>query len=137
MSEDTFHLGIKAIIRDKNGKILLNRKINGKYWDLPGGRIHRQENPNQALERELKEEIGVSILKSMTQFSMVLSNLRLTTQDGEVGLILSVNLCEIADLENIQAKEEGTEIGWFDPKEAAKLLVFKYPREFLEKITAL
>lgn len=44
MSEDIFHLGIKALIRNNDGKILLlqvnPQKLRGKqtdYWDLPGG----------------------------------------------------------------------------------------------------
>ncbi len=52
MSEDIFHLGIKALIRNSEDMILL-LQVNPKaldgpkrdYWDLPGGRV--QKGPNR------------------------------------------------------------------------------------------
>lgn len=52
MSEDVFHLGVKAIIQNTDGKILLlkvNLKklkaFNGEaYWDIPGGRIKQGDS---------------------------------------------------------------------------------------------
>lgn len=41
-----------------NGKILLVKE-DGKKWDLPGGGIEHYENIDEALKRELTEEIGV------------------------------------------------------------------------------
>ncbi len=136
MNEDIFHLGIKAIIRDVNGKILLNKKISGQYWDLPGGRISKGETVEQTLKRELKEEIGVNEIKSMFPFSMVISNFRLT-KEGDVGLILSIYLCELENINNISAKEPETEICWFEVLEASRLLEAKYPKNFTEEIKKL
>jgi len=47
MSEDLFFLGIKAVLRNQQGKILLLKADTSKFieknypvhWDLPGGRI--------------------------------------------------------------------------------------------------
>src|SRR3989344_7170769 len=56
-----------GIIRDNNGKILLQKRIDriradadGK-WELPGGKIDFGESPEEALCREIKEEIGCEI----------------------------------------------------------------------------
>lgn len=47
------------------GKILLIKKANGPYankLDLPGGTIEFCERPEDALKRELLEEVGIEVL---------------------------------------------------------------------------
>lgn len=54
----------QKIILEKEGKILLCQdKVDteaGK-WDLPGGRLHKEEKPADGLKREIQEEFGVGI----------------------------------------------------------------------------
>lgn len=52
-----------ALVLYKN-KLLLTKRALSPYkgwWDLPGGFIDRGENPQAAVERELKEETGLDI----------------------------------------------------------------------------
>ena len=53
-----YRVSVKAKI-NFNGKILLVKE-DGKKWDLPGGGIEHFETIQEALTRELTEEIGVS-----------------------------------------------------------------------------
>ena len=53
-----YRVSVKAKI-NFNGKILLVKE-DGKKWDLPGGGIEHYETIDEALKRELTEEIGVS-----------------------------------------------------------------------------
>lgn len=51
-------VGADAILQDEHGHILL---VDPKYkpdWDLPGGMAEANEPPRDALQRELKEELG-------------------------------------------------------------------------------
>ena len=49
------------VIRD--GKIMLCQRRPGDRlglkWEFPGGKLERGENPQQALERELREELAI------------------------------------------------------------------------------
>ncbi|SRR5258708_22192388 len=145
IKEDSFHLGIKAIIRNSKGQILLLKtniaKLKGyngeAYWDIPGGRIHKGSTVEETLKREVQEETEISSIKSFKPFSMILSNMRIPLESGDVGLILSSYLCEVEDIENIKLSDEHIEYNWFTPSEAAKLLEFKYPKEFVEKLANL
>lgn len=57
------HLGAYALIV-KDGEIVLIRKNGGPYdgkLDLPGGSLEFGETPEEALKRELQEELGVEL----------------------------------------------------------------------------
>lgn len=50
-----------VLIRDEQGRILLVNPTYKPYWDLPGGMAEANESPRAAAERELREELGLTI----------------------------------------------------------------------------
>lgn len=56
-----------ALIEDGEGRTLLVRKAGTKWFMQAGGKIEAGESPIDALCRELHEEIGFSIDRSMTR----------------------------------------------------------------------
>jgi 8-oxo-dGTP diphosphatase len=50
---------------DADGRVLLQRRPAGKalagLWEFPGGKVEPDENPEAALIRELREELGVVV----------------------------------------------------------------------------
>tara|TARA_B100000575_G_C23023734_1_gene589517 strand:+ start:341 stop:739 length:399 start_codon:yes stop_codon:yes gene_type:complete len=60
-------ISIGALV-DPEGRILLTRRPNNKkmakLWEFPGGKIENNELPDEALIRELKEELSIETRKS-------------------------------------------------------------------------
>ncbi len=146
MEHENYHLGIKALILNDKGEVLLF-KVNPEalkkkvdpYWDIPGGRVEKGENPIDTLFREIKEEAGLEKenFEKVESFSMVLSNIRIPLGDNSVGLILWVHKCHAKSDLDIKLSFEHLEYGWFEKDEASKLLEYKYPIEFTRKIRKL
>ncbi|GJH42223.1 8-oxo-dGTP diphosphatase MutT [Pasteurella canis] len=55
-----------GIIRNEFGQIYLTQRLEGQDFaqslEFPGGKVDLGESPEQALKRELEEEIGIHIL---------------------------------------------------------------------------
>ena len=54
---------VAAVIRDGN-RIFATQRGYGKYkdgWEFPGGKIEDSETPQQALAREIREELDTEI----------------------------------------------------------------------------
>jgi 8-oxo-dGTP diphosphatase len=57
------HRSVAAIIK-KDGKILMLDRVNFPFgWACPSGHIEDGENPENAMVREVKEEVGVDVKK--------------------------------------------------------------------------
>ena len=52
-------LGVSAAVYDAEGRVLLVRQRYTAGWRLPGGGVGRGEPPQQAILRELAEEVGL------------------------------------------------------------------------------
>jgi ADP-ribose pyrophosphatase YjhB (NUDIX family) len=56
-----FSIGAFAIIFDENGKVLLSHRRDMDIWNLPGGGVESREMPDEAVNREVKEETGLHV----------------------------------------------------------------------------
>ncbi len=58
-------LVVAAALVDIDGRVLIARRPKGKelegLWEFPGGKIDAGERPEDALIRELREELGVTV----------------------------------------------------------------------------
>ena len=56
---------VHALIKNEKGYLVTKRSKNEttfpEYWDIPGGLAEYGETPKEALIRETKEEVGLSI----------------------------------------------------------------------------
>ena len=53
---------------DADGRVLIAQRPEGKslagLWEFPGGKVEQGERPEQALVRELKEELNIDVAES-------------------------------------------------------------------------
>ncbi|MFA4950181.1 (deoxy)nucleoside triphosphate pyrophosphohydrolase [Brevundimonas sp.] len=58
-------LVVAAALIDADGRVLIAQRPEGKalagLWEFPGGKIEPGERPEQALIRELHEELGIDV----------------------------------------------------------------------------
>jgi 8-oxo-dGTP diphosphatase len=103
-----------VIVRD--GEILCARRgpggETGGLWEFPGGKVEPGETPQQALRREIAEELGCTIT--------VGDHLTTTTHEyAEVTIVLATYRCALVD--GTPVPTEHTELTWLPPSELACL----------------
>lgn len=94
----------------KDGKLLLTKRAQDPFkgmWDLPGGYLVDGESPEDALRREMREELGVSVDPVFMQTSLGFASYR----GKEFGIISFNYLVDIGD-QKIQLNEENSDIQW-------------------------
>lgn len=60
IDSDGYRPNVGIILANKQGQLLWARRCGQDAWQFPQGGIKADESPEQALYRELKEEIGLS-----------------------------------------------------------------------------
>lgn len=107
---------VAAVIVDAEGRLLLSRRPEGKHlaglWEFPGGKREARESPEEALARELREELGIEIAASQPLMS-------LTHHYPEKSVRLLIH--RVDDFEGQATGREGQRIDWFS-KQAARAL---------------
>jgi mutator protein MutT len=106
-TQTRFTVTAGAIITDDEGRVLLlhHRFRPGSGWGIPGGFIKRGEQPDQAVRRELREEVGLEI-EDLSLFKT-----RAFKKARQVEIIFRCR----ARGETDQLSYEIKRLAWFDP----------------------
>lgn len=112
------HDCVMAILRSGDRVFMCHRHPNRDWvpnvWDFPGGHIESQEAPQQALTRELREELGVTIEPPQRPADAVLVF-------GEESVRLAVWIIDYdGPIENLRP-DEHDDLRWLTLQEAAGL----------------
>jgi 8-oxo-dGTP diphosphatase len=99
---------------DGDGRVLLSRRPQGKpmagLWEFPGGKVKDAETPEQALVRELAEELAIDVsencLAPLTFASHVYE---------EFHLLMPLFLCRVWN--GTISPCEGQELAWVYPSQ--------------------
>lgn len=139
MSEDCFHLGLKAIIFNEGNKVLLLKGKNRKgliYWDIPGGRIQKDEDVLCGLKREVFEETGIDSLQEISPICFSLSEIRFDVGSANFGLIYYFFQSRAENAE-VKLSHEHHYYEWCDLKEAIVKIEKDAPKELLYAMNTL
>lgn len=67
-------LGVQGLVVDEEGRVLLVEHTYRSGWHLPGGGVKRGESLEQAVRRELEEEVSVKVGEGKLKLLGVYSN---------------------------------------------------------------
>lgn len=106
-----------AIIRHKD-EYLLSRRLNNKdfagCWEFPGGKIEAGEQIEQALHRELEEELGIQLNLTHCQ-----ALIQIPYHYAHKSVLLHCWLCD--DFSGQPTGKQGQEWAWFSEEQLGKL----------------
>lgn len=51
----------RGLVRDLTGRWLIVQPVGRRHWQLPGGKLERDESPTDACRREVAEEVGLDL----------------------------------------------------------------------------
>ncbi|HIQ23828.1 MAG TPA: NUDIX domain-containing protein [Pyrodictium delaneyi] len=108
-----FRVTARCIIM-RDGLILVQLSKKGDFYRLPGGRVRPEETVLQGLQRELREELGISNISEAKLAFIVESFYR--RRSGIVHEIGFYFICRLGDAE-IKPREEHLKLRWVRPDE--------------------
>jgi 8-oxo-dGTP diphosphatase len=114
-------VGVPGIIINNKGEILLGKRnekarFYAGYWGLPGGLPEYGEKIEDAIKREIKEELGVEIIEAKRAKNVYE---RLPNKDCKIHGVDVPYYCKIKG--EPKPKDETKEIKWFRPQEIKKM----------------
>jgi len=59
--EPTHRVGAFAVIRAGDGRVLISRRVDSGWYNLPGGGVEPHETVTEGLIREVREETGLDV----------------------------------------------------------------------------
>jgi mutator protein MutT len=125
--------GAAAIIRDDEGRVLLQRRSDNGLWGLPGGAIDPGEYPAQAVVREVWEETGLRVQPVRLIAIMGGEGFRHRYPNGDQAeFVVSVFACRILGGELGGLDGESLELRYFSEHDIPELHA-GYPRELFGK----
>jgi len=118
-----------AVIMNQHGQICISLRHEnvhqGGLWEFPGGKVEQGETVEQTLEREIKEELNISILTSRPL-------IKINYNYPDISVCLHVQ--KVQSYSGLATNVEGQTLKWVD---VSQLSAFNFPAANKPIITAI
>ncbi|MDP1706882.1 MAG: NUDIX domain-containing protein [bacterium] len=118
IEKDVYFVAVKIFL-EKDGKLLILKDSFGE-WDLPGGRIKKDEfeiSLDQIIKRKMSEELGDDINYKIGKPIVFMRHQRIEQSPGNPTVrIFAVGYEGVLESGEIKLSERHTEMLWVDPK---------------------
>lgn len=122
-------VAVVAALMKRQGKVLVGQRPQGSSlagtWEFPGGKIELEESPEEALVRELKEELGVDAEIGALKFAG-------THTYGKTGILFL--FFEVKYWKGQIKTQQHLDLRWVSPKELASLELPEANTKFLKTL---
>ena len=109
--------GMRAIIVNSKGEILLQRRTDTDNWGLPSGSSELEDTALDTLNREVAEETGLEVLEAEPMALYSGPGQQVTYPHGDMIQCFSIAFVVHEWKGNPLADGvEGSELGWFPPE---------------------
>ena len=116
--EKGLHVAV-GVIKDSEGRVLISLRHDkahqGGLWEFPGGKLESGESVEQALARELEEELGISVLE-------ITPLIKVDHQYADLRVLLDVWL--VSRFSGKPVGREGQDVQWVSPE---RLVDYSFP----------
>ncbi|HSF80351.1 MAG TPA: A/G-specific adenine glycosylase [Anaerolineales bacterium] len=130
---DIPHYVVTAAVIRQNGTVLIAQRpaegLLGGMWEFPGGKVQAGEDLASCLQREIREELGVTVAvgRDFGVYQHAYTHFRVT---------LHAFLCTLVDGQRPQPLQ-AQEVQWVQPDKLADYPMGKIDRQIAGKITGL
>jgi len=124
---------VVAAVIEHQGRILACQRARGDrfelMWEFPGGKLEPGEEPEQALARELQEELGISAQIGREVFRTTYLSAELSEP---MELIFFAARAQPDEIQN----REFEQVAWREPKALPELNFLAADRELIAKLAS-
>lgn len=122
-----YRVSVKALITGEGGRFLLAKESDGT-WDLLGGGLEHDENPVEAIEREVSEETGLTVTHVSPTPKYFVTALKPSADVYMANVIFEVT---VKDLEDFTPSDECQELRYFNADEARAERLLPWAEKFV------
>lgn len=122
-------IAVVAALMRRQGKVLVGKRPEGASlpgrWEFPGGKIELDESPEEALIRELREELGIEAEVGPLKFAA-------THTYGKTGILFL--FYEVKYWKGQLKTQQHLDLQWVAPKDLLELELPEANSKFLNQI---
>lgn len=122
---------VSAGIICRHGLMLAAQRPDDKpyagFWELPGGKVEANESPEEALCRELAEELGINV-KEFEPLDIV------DHHYWDTGFKARLHFFRVYAFDGEPCSRENQNLRWIEPRDMAELDFLPADREILKRV---